>query len=551
MLGAAQLRYEFRDLNRRVLANGFVDDPRALRAEWVEGGRYEQIDVLALSGVLSVTVPRSEGELVLFQPGSQGERELGRVRYEPSAEGKSRQAVMSANVDVLSSPVMLPGGDAPGRKLDILVVGDGFRESEMGVFRAAVDEMVAAFRSTPAVEPYSDRIRFWRQEVRSKESGVDVPSKSELRDTAFDISFGKIASDQWCTWFTSNEAQVAARQLGDAAGAEVVVVIANDTSHGGCASGGLVVQTRHATAGPVLAHELGHAVFRVADEYDYGRCDKTREAPNVSHSANLASLPWRDLVDTATVPTPATGQYAPVTGAFEGAAYCSSGMYRPQLDCMMRNVDARFCSVCAREIARWFGDDADPDPTGGGTSPGAGASGVPGTGCGEVTWEGACDGDVLRYCDEGEIKTLDCAASGNLCGWNDDDGYSDCTTSETGVEDPTTDSPAEAGCGSLTWAGECVGNELRYCQDTEVIVIDCAVQGVACGIANGQADCLASPATDPEEAEAGGCGAIGYEGECVGGLLTWCDGTALVTMDCAAGGKTCEWNASASYYDCL
>lgn len=46
--------------------------------------------------------------------------------------------------------------------------------------------------------------------------------------------------------------------------------------------------------------------------------------------------------------------------------------------------------------------------------------------CGEVTATGACDGDVVEYCDGGQVVTVDCAAHGGTCGWNAAEGYTDC-----------------------------------------------------------------------------------------------------------------------------
>jgi hypothetical protein len=52
---------------------------------------------------------------------------------------------------------------------------------------------------------------------------------------------------------------------------------------------------------------------------------------------------------------------------------------------------------------------------------------LPQTGCGEVTAEGACNGNVLTWCDSGELKSIDCAAQGSTCGWSDSLNFYDCT----------------------------------------------------------------------------------------------------------------------------
>ena len=46
-------------------------------------------------------------------------------------------------------------------------------------------------------------------------------------------------------------------------------------------------------------------------------------------------------------------QYANRVGAFEGAGYESTGLYRPQSDCIMFSRDeVGFCRVCTRAIER-------------------------------------------------------------------------------------------------------------------------------------------------------------------------------------------------------
>ena len=43
---------------------------------------------------------------------------------------------------------------------------------------------------------------------------------------------------------------------------------------------------------------------------------------------------------------------AGVVGAFEGAGYSSSGLFRPEVDCIMFTKSPRpFCTVCQRAIA--------------------------------------------------------------------------------------------------------------------------------------------------------------------------------------------------------
>ena len=70
--------------------------------------------------------------------------------------------------------------------------------------------------------------------------------------------------------------------------------------------------------------------------------------------------------------------------------------------------------------------DPGEEPTDPGEEPGEDPGEQPGDdGCGDLTWEGQCDGDVLSWCEDGP-KTIDCAEHGLWCGWNADAGFYDC-----------------------------------------------------------------------------------------------------------------------------
>jgi hypothetical protein len=87
--------------------------------------------------------------------------------------------------------------------------------------------------------------------------------------------------------------------------------------------------------------------------------------------------------------------------------------------------------------------------------------------CGAVTALGACDGDVLSWCDRSELRVRDCAAcGGQLCVKVDDVVGFGC------VDD---------NCGDLDFRGECDGDVARWCSDGTIETEDCAAQGSSCG----------------------------------------------------------------------
>jgi hypothetical protein len=108
------------------------------------------------------------------------------------------------------------------------------------------------------------------------------------------------------------------------------------------------------------------------------------------------------------------------------------GLCSPGANCV-----AGICTECVPECA---GKECGSDGCGG--SCGAcqdgakcfGSTCVQGP-CYGITYEGCCDGQLLSYCDSGNVKLQDCGDGRQSCGWNAADQYYDCGT--PGKPDPT------------------------------------------------------------------------------------------------------------------
>jgi hypothetical protein len=139
-----------------------------------------------------------------------------------------------------------------------------------------------------------------------------------------------------------------------ASNADIVAIFANETDDGGCAlpAQHIIEFTRTYDAGETLAHELGHALFGLADEYGGGGSSCNVAASNGINVGNeLTSLPWKSMLTTTTLPTP-EGTKPDVVGGFEGANYCDEGVYRPADTCLMRNQFKGLCPVCTCQFER-------------------------------------------------------------------------------------------------------------------------------------------------------------------------------------------------------
>lgn len=102
--------------------------------------------------------------------------------------------------------------------------------------------------------------------------------------------------------------------------------------------------------------------------------------------------------------------------------------------------------------------------------------------CGGLTYQGECQGAVARWCENGKIKSNDCAREGKACGWVDDSTGFYCQAAGSPTPPPVVDDP----CGGLSYQGECQGATARWCEDGAIRQRDCGSFGQGCGFVSDQ-----------------------------------------------------------------
>jgi hypothetical protein len=289
----------------------------------------------------------------------------------------------------------------PAHKVDLLILGDGYTAAEHGAFVKRAKELTEVlFGTSPFKERRAD-FNVWAIAPATAISGVSRPSTRTYRDTPLGATYDAFRSERYLLT-TDNKAM---RRIASSAPYDFVEIITNTDTYGGGGIYGLyaTVAANSEWANYVFVHEFGHHFAGLADEYytssvAYEAPEHVVEPyePNVTAMLDPEKLKWRGLVSAETpLPTPwpkqafdaeetaiqatraqmrkdnvpesemnalfrneqqtielmfSEAEYRDTVGAFEGANYQSTGMYRSQLNCIMFTRTTSFCKVCSDAI---------------------------------------------------------------------------------------------------------------------------------------------------------------------------------------------------------
>ena len=216
------------------------------------------------------------------------------------------------------------------------------------------------------------------------------------------------------------------------------------------------------------------------------------------------------------------------------------------------------------------------------------------SGCGPVTEDGLCVGNLLLACGEDEqLTTFDCPEFGLICGIDPFGGQLDCVSSDACVPDCTEKSCGDDGCGGscgtctpgtkcilgackvpcgdVTSLGTCQDESLSICVSGNLLKINCSESDLFCveDEETGQASCGTNCTPTCLGTECGGdgcggtcgdctagmvcqlghcvaveteCGIVTADGLCEGTALKFCQDGVLYTVECSDFGGTCTTN---------
>ena len=302
-------------------------------------------------------------------------------------------------------PVSGIGKNGPSaKKVDLLILGDGYTKQEMKKFRDDAARFTATLFNT---QPFKDRksdFNIWVIEVESDESGISKPDKDIWKNSALGTTYNTFNSARYIL----TEENRKLRDIASAAPYDFLFILVNDDRYGG---GGIFnlystcftktdQQGQEWQQDYVFVHEFGHSFGGLGDEYyssqvsyvDFYSKGVEPWEPNITAMLDPKNIKWKNLIETDTpVPTPwnkilydslererakldrlapdyytkreplmkgereilMNAHYKNTVGAFEGAGYIAEGLYRPSIDCRMFTLSlVDFDPVCSAAIER-------------------------------------------------------------------------------------------------------------------------------------------------------------------------------------------------------
>ncbi len=175
-----------------------------------------------------------------------------------------------------------------------------------------------------------------------------------------------------------------------------------------------------------------------------------------------------------------------------------------------------------------------------GAEPGDSPVCLPNQSCGNLSYQGECQGSLLTYCGDRGPVSFDCATRQSDDGTplrcalvNEEHGY-DCVSEDFG-----------AGCGDIPLEGICTDNTVFYCQSLESGTVGQTIcqPNEECAI---DQDGFARCRTIGTE----GCGSVTYEGYCEGDVAYWCEDDEIKNNNCGPS-QTCGFVDNETGYWCV
>lgn len=379
--------------NHLIFSSGFA----SVYGEWVTTAEAEK-EWGTFHESLRFPWPKAPVKVILYKRDKQNQwQQVWTTMIDPAA-----RTVNPADM-VHTEKVFTVFENGPAeKKVDLLVLGDGYTEAEMPKFRSDVQRIIDALFSA---EPYASRKKDFNVravETPSPVSGVCRPHPGVFKRTPLSVHYGSFDSERYALTYDNRRI----RDISSAVPYDFTIILVNERTYGG---GGIyklyiTMAADNAFYKYLVIHELGHHLAALADEYytsqvSYEMDEKITTEPwetNITALLDKDHLKWKNLVTTGTpIPTPwpqaefdphsygvqkerqrlrssaapeeqmealfrkqqeeedkilAKSPFHGKVGAFEGAGYMPKGLFRSSTNCIMFTRTLTFCPVCQHAI---------------------------------------------------------------------------------------------------------------------------------------------------------------------------------------------------------
>ena len=292
---------------------------------------------------------------------------------------------------------------SPAQKVDLAFIAEGYDQSEIGKFKSEVLRFTDLLFKTSPFNEYQVNFNIYGLFKPSYDSGVDDPTKAIYKSTVLNSSFNTFGSQRYLMTFD----QLSLTDIASAVPYDVLYILVNSSDYGG---GGVFnlyacITVDNQWSENIFIHEFGHSFAGLGDEYytsdvaynEYYPTDVEPWEPNLTVLLDPNQVKWENFIMAGIpIPTPwdkekydqenknyaekrkklnaenapnkkfndfrekhqewidnffKTHPYKNKIGAFEGAGYASTAIYRPALECIMfSNRKIAFDQVCAGAI---------------------------------------------------------------------------------------------------------------------------------------------------------------------------------------------------------
>jgi hypothetical protein len=266
-------------------------------------------------------------------------------------------AAAAEPADATVVPIQVTGD--PGKRFNLVVLGDGYTAADMPKFRAHLAKHLNDLWTIEPFKSYRSYINVYAVETPSGESGVscDPALSSPRRTTPLQMAFWSGCRDdgiQRLLVMNSAAAKTYADLVqGTTTGNRQILALANSDTYGGAGGTYATASGGNAMSALIAPHELGHSLGGLDDEYDYYQRGVpggtyTGAEPDSIHHTLLTEQEmkaqktkwWRWLGERS--------EAGGTIGRYEGGLYFSKGVWRPSRHSMMKSLGYYYDQV-ARE----------------------------------------------------------------------------------------------------------------------------------------------------------------------------------------------------------